>query len=622
MSLKGRSACRPCGEHINNTNTKCISDKSSICGDEALFSIHTTKTMTSGGGPGRLAFLPYYNEGDLFPSHYTLFNLPVGIFNRMNLPPEMYLFHLSNPEGSFSRLESLAEKLAFGKLKNAYPQTPQIESRFAWEIHDNYEDTVILDETRISIHPSFEKDTGCCSLGNTHTAINSKGVLWLASYNSEETECDEPSDNSEETECDESYVIKYGGLDDVTSLNRVMWSLDSKEALFLTLERYKMTKIEFEQRPILISPYSLGPLSLPNIATDRDFTNTEMPRQYAIVGGRVPFYNDSMCRGYLLAYLNKSNGANYAIKDKFERTFQWEYVMKLCKTFCDNIELDRSSENSKWGFELGMVNRSREVFSSFYIGLLGNEKEVWVVAFIGGNTMKKVNQVNLNVFDPITLTKLPKQIIGKDLVVMKFQNRKVPVENACELPLFRDCLSSPQHGVYTGPTSFCAGSASNSFHSNCIGLLTKSDKENDNFTENYCAINRESVECKCFNRMDNEMFRYMTRKFGDKLVVHDSCWWKPCLVRDRGMLMHSTDDKKCESEVKFNIIWLEDAENIDLSGLTQISLGTPPGGNKTAVDETIGVMKTVRDSWMLILSVICILMILVASPWYKHSSGE
>ena len=605
MSVQRRSACRPCGEHIN---TKCISDKSSMCGKGTLFSIRTTQTDNSDSGAGRLAFLPFYNEEDKsFAPHYTLFNIPEKIFGGLDLPPEMYLFHLSNPEGGFSRIETLAQSLAFGKTRHAYPQTPQFETRFGWEIHDSYDKTDVLDEVRISMHPSLETGTACCLAGNTHTAINSKGVLWLASHNSVATENDKP------------YRLTFGTLKDKLTLNRVMWSIDKTEALFLTLERYDKTKIDFDNRRVLDSPYNVGPLSLPIGAIQRDLDYKGLPRRHTIVGGNVPFYNDTRCKAYLLAYLNKASGANYTmLKSKVEKTNQWEYIMGICKGFCDYVESNRKTPNSLWDFELKLVDRSTDVFDSFHIGLQGNNDEVWVFAFVGGNKLKKVDRVETEVFHPVTASKLPRQITGGDISVMKFHNMKHPLDNVCDLPLFRDCLGAPQYGVHTGPTSFCAGRASSSFQTHCgtqFSILPTDEK--DDFIENYCGRNKDPVECRCFNRMDNEMFRYMTREHGGKLVVHDSCWWKPCLSRNRGMLTHSTDIKMCDSEVRFNLLWLKGAENVDLSGLTQVSLETPPQ-DQTGIEQTFVVMKVIRDTWVLALAIIGLLAILVASIWYKH----
>ena len=620
MSVQKRSACRPCGEHINTT---CISDKSSMCGKGALFSIHTTRTDNSDSGPGRLAFLPFYNEEDKeFPPHYTLFNIPEKIFGALDLPPEMYLFHLSDPEAGYSRIETLAQSLAFGKTKPAYPQTPQCETRFepahpqtprcetrfGWEIHDNYDEALILDEVRISMHPSLKTGTGCCLAGNTHTAINSKGVLWLASHNSVATENDKP------------YRLTFGTLKDKLTLNRVMWSFDKKEALFLTLERYNQTKIDFDNRRVLVSPYNVGPLSLPIGAIQRDLGYEGMPRRHTIVGGSVPFYNKARCRAYLLAYLNKASGANYTmLKSKIEKTNPWEYIMGICKEFCKYVESDRtSSPNSVWNAELRFVQRSADVFDSFYIGLQGNNNEVWVFAFAGGNRLGKMDRVETDVFHPVTALRLPRKITIGGMSIMEFHNTKHPLDNVCDLPLFSDCLGAPQHGVHTGPTSFCAGRASNSFQTHCgtqFSILSADEK--DNFIENYCGRNKDPVECRCFNRMENDMFRYITKEHGSKLVVHDSCWWKPCLSRNRGMLTHSTDIKMCDSEVRFNLLWLKDVENIDLSGLTQVSLETPPQ-DQTGAEQTIAVMKMIRDTWMLALAIIGILVIITASTWYKH----
>lgn len=624
-SLK-KSACRPCGESAV-IDPECVSDSGNICGDQTLFSIHTERAQRDMPGPGVLVFLPYHkDEEDSFVEKYVLVNMPKSEFDKLDFPPEAYLFYFVSPESDFTTLVPLMTQLAFGRLRNAYEKENYFKTesftRVGWEIvSEPTEPKEISTHVRLATHPSYGVK-GCCDVSDGYFSLVAHGVYWMAGYPND-IDCEETSDKDKEKnelDCMEIFKIKTGSLKDEVNVNRAMWSTNTKEALKLKAVEFKQGRHEFEQRKPIDSPYAIGPITMPALAIKKD--QTKLPVKHELFGNVVPYNNDKQCKAFLLGYLNKSGGSNYTInKDRIGTTHPWRFVMQMCKKFSQTVEKSRDlGENNIWYHELGFLGLETLPFDRFYLGMCGNEEELWVFAFLGGDNVRPANADQLKLYSGAYATQLPGFMKAKNMVLMMYNDYKMEYNNLCDLPVFRDCKANPDQGSLTTPTSFCAGRASTALNSFCGNeFFAMQRAQQDSFIESYCDANRKSSECACFNRTDNEMFRYMTREHGDKLVVHDSCWWKPCFIRDRGMFIHSSDNKQCDSEVRFNILWLENLKDVDLSGLTQVALEKPVDQGPTESEKFMGIFEIFYDTWMLVLSVLFILLVLVLTIYAKSS---
>lgn len=614
-SLK-KSACMPCGESAV-IDPKCISDRGSICGDQTLFSIHTERTQKGIPGQGVLVFIPYHSEGnDSFAEKYVLVNMPKSQFDKLDFPPEAYLFYLESPESDYSPLVPLITQMAFGKLSSVYEEEVHFDDenhkRVGWEIISKpATPKKISSSVGFTTHPSYGIK-GCCEVSEQYFALVSAGIYWMAGY----------ADDEECEKCDEIFKIKTGTLKDQINVNRIVWSTNTKEALKLKAVKFEQTKHDFEQRKPIDSPYAIGPITMPSHAVKKD--QRKLPIKHEVFGGVVPYYNDKQSKAFLLGYLNKAKGLNYTInKDKIADMHPWKFVMQICKQFTRQVEASRKLGGSHvWNYELALIGLERLTFDRFYLGVCGNEEELWVFAFLGGDNARPANISQLKLYNGGDAKPLPGFIKAKNMALMVYNDYKLEYNNLCDLPVFRDCKANPDQGSLTTATTFCAGRASEELNSFCGNeFFGMSRNEQNSFIESYCGVNRKSSECACFNRTDNEMFRYMTREHGQKLVVHDSCWWKPCFVRNRGMLIHDSDNKECSSEVRFNILWLENLKDVDLSGLTQVALEKPVDQGPSDTQKVTGIAGIVYDTWMLTLSVLFLLLVLVLTIYMKFSTN-
>ena len=315
-------------------------------------------------------------------------------------------------------------------------------------------------------------------------------------------------------------------------------------------------------------------------------SNNTLPSLYTVARNCLPIHDRKVVKPYLLAYLNSDNPTrNYNFEPtNLSKKDSWVKIYAFLSMVQQAIELARQAGNdSPWYQRLRGYSLHNKPFESFYYSFVGNSSELWILLYIAGNSSS--NAVGgLGPVKPLVLETSGSQfkftLQQTEQFLFMFDKKAGNVNDSCWLPLYRDCGSFSK--------GFCTGRASDSSNTRCSTAFNRmTESIQDSLIQEYCGNNPKSTDCACYTRYNDETFNYLIDKHGKQIVTMDSCWWKPCLSRNNKMLLTKNDNVECNTtKTCFNLMWLTNASDMDLSKFTQVATCTDgKDGDKGVEDE-------------------------------------
>lgn len=557
------ASCLPCGHPRLNQ----------ICNAGTPYACDKTDVFSIVSGSYQIAFVPLKTDiskaqAGLYGSRYALAAVPIGQYPKV-ASVAYSLFYFTQPRSTGSELRCMGiEYESGGTMAGLVRNIKTVKNGFALEYvrsgtsldkseppSNTYPD---MSQIRFSTVPS-DGANACCREGyKVSMTIEARGGAWGLAIDKEDDK------------------ILVGGGSVSMTLDRVIFTNKIPPSpLSITVHKGKKdTFVTRLQKPAPIaSELAWGGVSIP----DKDSTNNDvLPSLYTVSRNCLPIHQGSSVKPYMLAYLNSDDPVrNYNFEPiQLSRKDAWVKIYEFLSLVTDGIELSRKAGAiSPWYQRLRDYGLHTKPFESFYYSFVGNSKELWILLYIAGDSPSK-SVGGLGPVKPLAIEENPSQftytIMQPEQFLFRFDKNTGGADDSCWLPVYRDC------GTSFGKRGFCTGRASAYNGTRCSAALTKLDMqtkgEKDSLIQKYCNLNPTSTDCACHRRYDDPMFSYLIKHHGHQVVTMDSCWWKPCLSRDKSMLLTNNDDVVCdETKACFNFTWIGDSSNLDLSSFTQIA---------------------------------------------------
>ena len=572
--LNTDAACLPCGHP--SLSKVCNSYFPYACLKDEVFSMATATHQ--------IAYVPLKldlkkAEEGFYGARYVLAAVPKQNYAKIASVAQS-LFYFDNPGHTGSRLMCLGIEYEVGGtlgglMHNVKPtekgfSLEYVRSRLSLDRVGNPSKTVPdLNRVRLSTLPS-DGVNACCREGfKVCLTIESHGGAWGLAVN--ERPVEKEDSEAEATEDKPVETIEVGGDKVSMTLDRMIFTNEFvPTALTVTVQSAK--KSSFVTRLSKPLPMPSERLWADVFIPDKNSTSNEtLPSLYTVSRNCLPIHNGKVVKPYLLAYLNSDNPTrNYNFEPmNLSNKDSWTKIYAFLSMVQGGVELARQAGNeSPWYQRLRDYGLHNKPFESFYYSFVGNSKELWILLYIAGNSSSKPVG-GLGPVKPLVLESdgahFRFTLQQTEQFLFRFDKNVGGVGDSCWLPVYRDCGSFSK--------GFCTGRASGSSETRCsIAFDNLGGSKQDSLIEEYCARNPKSTDCACYTRYDDETFNYLIDKHGKQIVTMDSCWWKPCLSRTNKMLLTQNDNVVCdETKACFNLQWLTNASDMDLSKFTQVA---------------------------------------------------
>lgn len=366
------------------------------------------------------------------------------------------------------------------------------------------------------------------------------------------------------------------------------------------------------------------------VPLDTSHGNQRLPAKHQVANKCVPLFNGNSMIPYLLAYANYTNPSlNYNLgPTKLDSAMGWRNLFTILKNFRDKVEDGRKQlSKSVWYGRLSEYGKQNTVFNKFYYSLVGNNTELWVMVYLTG-TSSIQSTTNLGSTPLRTIDfrehRIPKILNQTEQLTLLYDESASSQNDSCWLPVYHDCRVSANAGLSKIPSDVCSGRASKSNEFRCeYAYSLMSDTQKKTLIDTYCTSNPHSFDCQCYRRTEDQTFSYLSEKFSTKIQVKDSCWWKPCIVRDNTMFVTPDDDVNC-GKACFNLLWVGNSSNVDISGLTQI---TTCGSLQSKDEDTMrygeeeekepSLTEQAREHFFTLFSIFIVLVTIVAVLYWR-----